>query len=121
EPAAFTKVSALGVEEQRVNVLVDFTEPRTKWQTLGDGYRVEARIVIWEGNEVLKAPAGALFRSGDGWAVFRNDRGRARLTRVAVGQSNGLETQILDGLQEGAQLILHPSDRIRERVAVAPR
>ena len=121
EPAAFTKVSALGVEEQRVNVLVDFTEARANWQALGDAYRVEARIVIWEGQEVLKAPAGALFRSGDGWAVFRNDRGRARLVRVTVGPSNGLETRILDGLQEGDMLILHPSDRIREGVRVGPR
>jgi HlyD family secretion protein len=121
EPAAFTKVSALGVEEQRVNVLVDFTEPRARWQALGDAYRVEARIVVWERNEVLKAPAGAFFRSGDGWAVFRNDKGRARLTRVTMGRSNGLETQVLEGLNEGDQLILHPSDRIREGVAVAPR
>jgi HlyD family secretion protein len=121
EPAAFTKVSALGVEEQRVNVLVDFTEPRARWQALGDAYRVEARIVVWEGEEVLKAPAGALFRSRDGWAVFANVKGRARLTAVTAGRSNGLETQILDGLHEGDPVVLHPSDRIREGVALAPR
>jgi HlyD family secretion protein len=121
EPGAFMKVSALGVEEQRVNVLVDFTEPRARWEALGDGYRVEARIVIWEGESVLKAPAGAFFRHGDAWAVFRNVRGRAQLTRVSLGRTNGLETEILDGLEEGDPVILHPSDRVKDGVAVAPR
>ena len=121
EPGAFMKVSALGVEEQRVNVLVDFTEPRAKWEALGDGYRVEARIVVWEGDSVLKAPAGAFFRQGDAWAVFRDVNGRARLTPVNLGRTNGLETQILDGLDEGETVILHPSDRIKDGVSVAPR
>ena len=121
EPGAFMKVSALGVEEQRVNVLVDFTEPRAKWEALGDGYRVEARIVVWEGESVLKAPAGAFFRHGDTWAVFRSAKGRARLTPVKLGHTNGMETQILDGLDEGDAVILHPSDRIKNGVAVAPR
>lgn len=121
EPAAFMKVSALGVEEQRVNVLVDFIEPRAKWQALGDGYRVEARIVVWEGDNVLQAPAGAFFRHGKDRAVFRNVQGRARLTAVTVGRTNGLETQVLDGLAEGDVVILHPSDRIRDGVAVAAR
>jgi HlyD family secretion protein len=121
EPAAFMKVSALGVEEQRVNVLVDFTEPRANWQALGDGYRVEARIVVWEADDVLKAPAGAFFRHGDSWAVFRNVKGRARLTPVSIGCSNGLETQIVHGLDEGDLLILHPSDRVKDGTAVAPR
>src|SRR6516164_8897519 len=89
EPGAFMKVSALGVEEQRVNVLVDFTEQHAKWEALGDGYRVEARIVVWEGDSVLKAPAGAFFRHGDAWAVFRNLKGRARMTPVEVGRTNG--------------------------------
>ncbi len=121
EPGAFMKVSALGVEEQRVNVLVDFAEPRAAWEALGDGYRVEARIVIWEGDNVLKAPAGAFFRQGSTWAVFRVRGGRARLTLVTLGHSNGLETQVVDGLDEGDAVILHPSDRIRDGVAVAPR
>ena len=121
EPGAFMKVSALGVEEQRVNVLVDFTEQRAKWEALGDGYRVEARIVVWEGDNVLKAPAGAFFRHGDAWAVFRSVGGRARLSPVTIGRSNGLETQILDGLDEGYAVILHPSDRIKDGVAVSPR
>jgi len=118
EPGAFMKVSALGVEEQRVNVLLDFTEPHTMWEALGDGYRVEARIVVWEGYSVLKAPAGALFRHGDGWAFFRNLKGRARLSPVTVGRSDGLETQNLDGLDEGDAVILHPSDRIRDGIAI---
>jgi HlyD family secretion protein len=121
EPGAFMKVSALGVEEQRVNVLVDFTEPRTEWEALGDGYRVEARIVVWEGESVLKAPAGAFFRHGDAWAVFLNVKGQARLTPVSLGHTNGLETQVLDGLHEGEMVILHPSDRIKNGVGVAPR
>jgi HlyD family secretion protein len=121
EPGAFLKVSALGVEEQRVNVFVDFTEPRAKWEALGDGYRVEARIVVWEGESVLKAPAGAFFRQGDAWAVFRNVNGRARLTPVNLGRTNGLEAQILDGLDEGETVILHPSDRIKNGVAVTHR
>jgi HlyD family secretion protein len=121
EPGAFMKVSALGVEEQRVNVLVDFAEPRARWEPLGDAYRVEARIVVWEGDNELKAPAGAFFRHGDDWAVFCNVNGRARLTSVRLGHSNGLETQILDGLDEGDMVILHPSDRIRDGVAVVTR
>lgn len=121
EPGAFMKVSALGVEEQRVNVLVDFTEPREQWEALGDGFRVEARIVVWEGDGVLKAPAGAFFRQGDAWAVFCEVNGRARQRLVRPGRSNGLETQVLDGLQEGDTVILHPSDRIKEGVAVASR
>ena len=121
EPAAFMKVSALGVEEQRVNVLVDFAEPRAKWESLGDGYRVEARIVVWESDDVLKAPDGAFFRHGDSWAVFRNVNGRARLTTVNVGRTNGLETHVTEGLAEGDSVILHPSDRIKNGVAVSPR
>jgi HlyD family secretion protein len=121
EPGAFMKVSALGVEEQRVNVLVDFTEPRAKWETLGDGYRVEARIVVWESDNVFKAPAGAFFRHSNAWTAFRTVNGRARLTTVSLGRTNGLETQVLEGLEEGDAVILHPSDRIKDGVAVASR
>jgi HlyD family secretion protein len=115
------KISALGVEEQRVNVLVDFAEPRSKWAALGDGYRVEARIVVWEGENVLKAPAGAFFRHHHWWAVFRDVQGRASLTVVDMGRTNGLETQVLDGLVEGDAVILHPSDRIKDGVRVNSR
>jgi HlyD family secretion protein len=121
EPGGFTKVSALGVEEQRVNVLIDFVEPREKWKTLGDAYRVEARIVVWEGADVLKVPAGALFRRGDEWVVFRVVNGTAQLTSVRTGHGNGLETEVLEGLNEKDRVIVHPGDRVSDGVAVAPR
>ena len=89
--------------------------------TLGDGYRVEARIIIWEGSDLLKLSAGALFRDGDRWAVFVADDGRARLRHVEVGRSNGLETQILKGLDEHDRVILHPTDQIQDGVAVTER
>ncbi len=121
EPAAFLKISALGVEEQRVWVIADFLDPPAKRLRLGDGYRVEARIVVWEGADVLQVPAGALFRYQEDWAVFVLDNGRARLQPVRVGQNNGLEAEVLDGLQENDTVILHPGDRIRDRIWVVPR
>lgn len=121
EPAAFLKISALGVEEQRVWVIADFVDPPAQRQTLGDGYRVEARIVIWEGTDVLKVPAGALFRHGDGWAVFGAAHGKAVLRPVRVGKNNGLEAEVLEGLAENDPVIVHPSDKIKDGVAVVPR
>jgi HlyD family secretion protein len=121
EPAAFLKVSALGIEEQRVYVIADLVDPPAKRARLGDAYRVEARIVLWESDDVLKVPAGALFRRGDGWAVFAVVDGRAELRPVQVGHNNGLEAEVLGGLAEGAAVVLHPSDRIQDGVAVAPR
>lgn len=121
EPSAFTKVSALGVEEQRVNVLIDIDDPPERRPTLGDAFRVEARIVVWEDPDVLRVPAGALFHHGDAWAVFVAERGRAQLRTVEVGQSNGFETQVLGGLTVGEAVILHPSDRIRDGIALRPR
>jgi HlyD family secretion protein len=121
EPAGFTKISALGVEEQRVWVIIDFDDPREARQTLGDAFRVEARIVIWEGKDVLKVPASALFRKGDGWAVFLAEEGRAVLQPVAIGHSNGLDAEVLDGLQEGNQVVVHPSDKIKHDVAIVAR
>lgn len=121
EPGGFTKISALGVEEQRVNVLIDFTEPKERWSRLGDAYRVEARIVIWEGPSVLKVSSGALFKSGDAWAVFRLRSGRAQWTLVRAGHSNGLESEVLEGLDENDQVIVHPTDRVRDGVRVVPR
>jgi HlyD family secretion protein len=121
EPSGFTKVSALGVEEQRVWVIVDFEDPPEKRPSLGDGYRVEVRIIIWEGQNVLKVPSGALFRHADGWAVFVVEDGQAVLRPVQVGRGNGLETQIVSGLRDGEQVILHPSDKIKAGAAVVPR
>lgn len=121
EPAGFLKVSALGVEEQRVNVIGDFVDPPEQWSTLGDAFRVEARIVTWEGQDVLQVPSSALFRSGDGWAVFRVADGRARIRQVSIGHSNGLESEVLEGLQSGDQVIVHPGDKVKDGVRVAAR
>jgi HlyD family secretion protein len=121
EPAGFMKVSALGVEEQRVNVIIDFTDSSEKYARLGDAYRVEARIVIWEADDVPKVPAGSLFRQGERWAVFAVENGQARLRPVEIGRSNGLETEIRSGLADGEQVILHPSDKIHEGTHVRAR
>ncbi|MCF7990058.1 MAG: HlyD family efflux transporter periplasmic adaptor subunit [Thiohalocapsa sp.] len=122
EPVGFTKISALGVEEQRVLVICDFTSPPALWQRLGDGYRVEASFVIWEADDVLQVPAGSLFRrgggarggSGDDWALFAVVDGRAALRDVEVGQRTGLAAQILDGVQSGEVVIDHPSDEVAD-------
>lgn len=114
EPAGFTKVSALGVEEQRVRVVVDITTPKEVWRRLGDGYRVEASFVVWEGKDILLAPTSALFRHGDGWAAFVVEDGRARLRPLTLGQRNGLQAQVLAGLKAGERLISHPDDRVRD-------
>jgi multidrug efflux pump subunit AcrA (membrane-fusion protein) len=111
EPSGFMKVSALGIEEQRVNVIVDFVDPPG---ILGDGYRVEARFVIWEGEGVLKIPASALFRHGDGWSLFVAEDGRARRRTVEVGHRGDFEVEIRSGVSEGESVILHPSNEIEE-------
>lgn len=111
EPSAFTKISALGVEEQRVYVIADFTDPVDRRATLGDNFRVEARIVTWEG-EVLSAPAGALFQRGNTWRAFVVDGGRAVLRDVKVGRSNGIETEVLEGLRENDRVIIYPGDKV---------
>ncbi|AKU14489.1 efflux transporter, RND family, MFP subunit [Azoarcus sp. CIB] len=121
EPAGFTKVSALGVEEQRVWVIADFTSPAGQWQRLGDGYRVEASFMLWEGEDVLQVPASALFRDGDGWAVFAVEDGRAVRRRVDTGQRNGLAAQVIGGLKEGDRVIVHPDDRLSDGVKVSGR
>lgn len=122
EPAAFLKVSALGVEEQRVNVIADFTDPIEKRLALGDAYRVETRIVVWEAADVVRVPAGALFRAPGGeWAVFAIRTGRAKATPVIVGRSNGLEAEVLAGLTPGDRVVLHPSDRVKDGGRVSGR
>jgi HlyD family secretion protein len=113
EPAAFTKVSALGVEEQRVNVIADFVTPPEQRATVGDNFRVEARIITWEDNQALQVPAGALFRQGDEWATFVVIDGRAELRRVKAGHSSGTQTQVLEGLKPGEQVILYPGSRVQ--------
>jgi HlyD family secretion protein len=121
EPAGFLKISALGVEEQRVNVIVDFVTPAAERSTLGHAYRVEARIVVWEGEDVLKMPVGALFRREGRWAVFALRDGRAQLTLVEVGHNNGREAEIVRGLAAGDRVIIHASDKVVDGVAVSPR
>src|SRR5688572_22068412 len=121
EPAGFLRVSALGVEEQRVNVIIDFVTPADRRRALGDAYRVEARIVVWEAANVLKVPVGALFRSDGEWAVFAVVGGRARLTRVKVGHSNGRETEIVGGLASGEAVVIHASDKVGDGVRIKLR
>lgn len=121
EPVGFTKISALGVEEQRVLVIADFTSPPERWQRLGDGYRVEARFIIWEEDDVLQVPASSLFRVNDGWAVFVIHEGHAETRTVEVGQRNGLIAQVLSGLSEGKKVINHPSEEIEQGSRVEPR
>ena len=121
EPSGFTKVSALGVEEQRVRVIVDFASPREAWARLGDGYRVEARFVLWEGEDVLQLPTSALFRNGAGWAAFVIDGRRARLKPVEIGQRAGLATQVLSGLAAGDRVVAHPDETVRDGARVRPR
>jgi HlyD family secretion protein len=121
EPAGFTKISSLGVEEQRVNVLVDLTSPFEVWERLGDGYRLDTTFIIWEEPNVLQVPASSLFRKGDGWALFVLENGRARLRAVEIGQRNGLAAQVLDGLSEGAAVITNPDDTLSDGVRVKSR
>ena len=121
EPSGFMKVSALGVEEQRVNVVMDFEDPVEAWSVLGDGYRVEVRIVVWEGDGVLKVPTSSLFRRGDDWAVFAVNGGRAELRVVEVGRRNGAFAEVVSGLGEGEPVVLHPSDTLSNGSRVTPR
>lgn len=118
EPSAFTKISALGVEEQRVYVVADLIDPAVKRPTLGDAYRVEARIVLWEGERVLQVPAGALFQRESQWSTYVVDGGRARLRNVTIGHSNGMRTEIVGGLKEGDRVIVYPGDRVEDGVRV---
>jgi len=121
EPFGFTKVSALGIEEQRVNVIIDFTDAPDRWARLGHGYRVEPRIVLAEAASVLKVPQAALFREEGKWAVFVAEGGRAALRNVELGLENGLEAQVVSGLGAGEQVVLQPGGRITAGVALKPR
>jgi HlyD family secretion protein len=124
EPSGFTKISALGVEEQRVNVVLDFVDPAAAWTALGDAYRVEVRIVIWEAPAVLEVPTSALFREREKWAVYHVENGRARRVIVELGHQTGQEAEVVSGLSEGERVILHPGDtlsdgaRVRERAPI---
>jgi HlyD family secretion protein len=121
EPSATTKVSALGIEEQRVSVIVDLVDPPDAFSRLGDGWRVEARIVTWRGSDVVLAPLGALFRDRDGWAVFVVAGGKARHRPVTVGHRGTDLAEVQSGLAVGDQVILYPGERISDGVSVAAR
>ncbi|WP_242396432.1 efflux RND transporter periplasmic adaptor subunit, partial [Anaeromyxobacter oryzisoli] len=120
DPAAFTKTSALGVEEQRVHVVV-VPAGGAGWARLGDGFSVEARVVVSERPDAVKVPGSAVFRRGEGWAAFVVDRGRARLRHVEVGDAEGAEISVVAGLQPGERVVVHPSDRLADRARVSVR
>jgi HlyD family secretion protein len=122
EPAAFTKISALGVEEQRVNVVIDLTSPVEAWQSLGDGYKVDASIIVARQENAIKVPVSALFRDGEQWAVFTVASGKAARRAVQLGRRGGMEAVVEKGLQPGEKVIVHPGDTVKDgrRVKVAP-
>ncbi len=121
EPGGFTKISALGVEEQRVIVRVNFVDPIPASHPLGDRYRVEARIVVWHADDVLRIPTGALFRRGNNWMTFVVDGGHARLTKVEIDHHNGIDAEVTGGVSEGQAVILHPSDTVADGTSVKAR
>jgi HlyD family secretion protein len=121
EPGGYTKISALGVEEQRVKVRVEFTEPIPATHPLGDRFRVEARILTWRGANVLQVPTGALFRRGNDWMTFVTAGGKARLTKVELGHANGVAAEVRAGLQAGQAVVLHPPDAVADGAAVKAR
>jgi HlyD family secretion protein len=121
DPAGFLKVSALGIEEQRVRVTIDLVDPPDVWARLGHDYRVVVHVTTWRGESVLNVPVSALFRNGDEWSVFVVKEGRARVVAVRLGHRNGRAAEIISGLSSGDRVILHPSDRISEGARVAER
>ena len=121
EPFGFTKVSALGIEEQRVNVIIDITSPDESWARLGHGYQVEVQVVLWEQDDIITVPLTALFRNGTQWAVFVDDDGIASMRGVEIGERNGIDAQIISGLNAGETVVLHPSDRVADGVRITPR
>jgi HlyD family secretion protein len=112
EPSGFTRLSALGVEEQRVNVILGFIDPRAVWSALGDGFHVEARVVLWRGEQVLQVPALATFRQGEGGAVFQIENDRAKLVPVTIGHRGDVQVEVVSGLSPGDAVVVHPGDRV---------
>jgi HlyD family secretion protein len=121
EPYAFTKTSALGIEEQRVNVIVDFDEPYENWRQMAHAFKVVTKIVWWESSDVLKVPMGAVFRQRNRWAVYVVEDGVARLRFLEIGHTTTLEAEVVTGLREGDIVIVHPGDRVRDGARVSPR
>ncbi len=121
EPVGFTKTSALGVEEQRVLIISDFTSPAEQWQRLGDGYRVEASFVLWHEEDVLQVPASSLFRYNNGWALFVIEGDHAKRRKVTIGQRNGLQAQIIQGISAGELIVNHPSEAVEDNISIEQR
>jgi HlyD family secretion protein len=121
DPAGFLKVSALGIEEQRVRVTIDFAGPAEAWARLGHDYRVIVHVTVWSSDNALTVPVSALFRKGDSWAVFVVRDGRARTTPIEIGHRNNRTAEVAAGLSAGDQVVLHPSDRVRDGARVAER
>lgn len=121
DPSAYTKVSALGIEEQRVDAIFDIVDPRETWARLGHEFRVMVHVPIWRSDDVLRLPLGALFRRGDAWHVFKVVDGRAVLAPVGIGHRNMRFAEVLDGLAAGDVVVLHPSDRVADGVALEER
>jgi HlyD family secretion protein len=121
EPSAFTRISSLGVEEERVNAIIDLRSPTADFAALGDGYRVEAHILVWHEPNVLKVPSSAVFRHGQAWALYAVHSGVAKQLPVEIGERTGLEVQILNGLAYGEAVVLRPNDRVKDGVKVAER
>jgi HlyD family secretion protein len=121
DPAGFTKISTLGIEEQRVRTIIELVDPRETWSRLGHEFRVVIHVTTWSAKDVLTVPVSALFRKGDTWAVFAIRNGRARTMTVQIGQRNNRIAEILSGLSDGDRVVLHPSDRVTDGVAVSAR
>lgn len=121
EPAGFLKVSALGIEEQRVRTIVDLTDPPSQWRSLGHDYRVIVHVVTWKGANVLTVPIGALFRANGKWAVYRNDAGRARAVEIVIGHRNDRVAEVLSGLSERDRVVLHAGDRVNDGTRITER
>lgn len=121
EPYGFLKVSALGVEEQRVNVIVDFVGSPDEWATLAHGFRVEVAVITWEADDVVQVPVAALFREGGAWAVFRIENGRAGVTPVEIGRQNGDVAEVLGGIEASANVVLYPGEQLADGVRVTSR
>src|SRR5690606_30955508 len=120
DPAGFTRISALGVEEQRVPVFIALDETRAVREELGDGYRVEARFILWEGEDILRVPSSVLFRADHGWAVYVVEGSRAKQRAVEPGRRSGIWTQIVSGLADGEPVIAHPGDELTAGTRVEP-
>ena len=121
DPSGYRKVSALGIEEQRVNVVMDLMDPPARRASLGHGYRVNVRVVVWQGEDVLTVPLTALFRNGEHWAVFADEDGTATIRHVTIGHTQGLAVEVRSGLDAGDRVVRHPNDRLADGTRIRYR